>query len=192
MWSLWDRRWTISAGYDFSSFPTKPQLRNWEKVTSRNQMPGFSKKPGISTPDSGINSFPVPQQKHLFSRSQTPVWERHVMKLRFASILESLKHQQIVKQSFRKMHYEAGASSFLFQQTSKFEFRSFQPLPGPGRLNHSPRLQPWGDDSKIPIAPERRQKRSVAAPGLFNMLVSAYPRLKFWAIIESPYQGLPR
>ena len=34
-------------------------LRKWERIISRIQMPGFSKKPGISTPNSRINSFPV-------------------------------------------------------------------------------------------------------------------------------------
>ncbi len=48
--------------------------------------------------------------ERAFSRSQTPVWERHFTKLRFALILDSLYLKQFVKQSFRKMRYEAGAS----------------------------------------------------------------------------------
>ena len=50
-----------------------------------------------------------------------------------------------------------------------FEFRSFLALLR--AIGSSPRFQPWGDDSKNPESPGGRQKRPVAPPGLFNMLV---------------------
>ncbi|MCH7688808.1 MAG: hypothetical protein IH899_19355 [Planctomycetes bacterium] len=45
-----------------------------------------------------------------FSRSQTPVWERSFAKLRFACQSNRVVFWLIVKQSFEKRRYEAGAS----------------------------------------------------------------------------------